>query len=185
MRDNPALLISNKRFENRLKSIEKEYNAILLISKTNINTIYDCTGEKNYYVYVHCNTASPLNIKDNARHMFAAQEFGLKFEPFYVGKGTGDRAFDLKRNEGHNKIQQYLKKVNKEVEIVILKKDLSEGEALALESKLIDIFGLKSISNLGCLVNLDEGFCAKERRKLYPKGVPWYLNRVKLQPYKR
>ena len=124
-----------------------------------------------------------LKIKDNPRDLFAATELGLTCQPFYVGKGTGNRAFDINRNEGHKKVRQYLDKIGKEIQIVKIKENLTEGEALALESKLIDIFGLKAICSFSSLTNLDEGFHSKERRLLYPKGVPWYLNKIKLQPY--
>jgi hypothetical protein len=42
---------------------------------------------------------------------------------------------------------------------------LTEKEALMLESKLIDIFGLTSFG--GWLVNLDEGTSNKKRKEIY------------------
>jgi len=53
----------------------------------------------------------------------------------------------------------------KEIDVVILSDELTNAEALALESKLIDIFDLQSRG--GMLVNLDEGHAPIERRKLY------------------
>lgn len=179
----PKARLSNTRYEKRLVLIQKELDAILGISKTDVSKIYENTGSKEYYVYVHCNPLQVLNIKDNARHFFAATELKLTHVPFYVGKGIGNRANNLSRNEGHKKIRQYLDKVEKEIEVIKIKTDLTEGEALALESKLIDIFGLKALCQFGMLTNLDEGMNATERRTLYPKGSAWYLNKIKLQPY--
>lgn len=94
-----------------------------------------------------------------------AASIGMKHIPFYVGKGTGNRYKDLNRNETHRKIRQKLNKFNKDIEVEIVKDNLTEKEALILESKLIDIFGL--LPNGGRLVNLDEGIKSEERKSRY------------------
>lgn len=183
IKTDPVTKISNVRYRKRMERIENDFDSILKIANANISSLYDNTGPKIYYVYVHCNPLVCLNIKDNPRHLYAATQLSLTSAPFYVGKGTGDRFNDLNRNEGHRKVRQFLKKKNKEIEVIKIKEELSEGEALALESKLIDIFGLNSISNRGLLVNLDEGHQATTRRTMYPKGTCHYLNNIKMQPY--
>ena len=94
-----------------------------------------------------------------------AATLGMELIPFYVGKGVGDRAYDLNRNETHRKVRQKLQQFGQEVSVKILKSGLTEMEALILESKLIDMFGL--IASGGKLVNLDEGVNSKERRLKY------------------
>ena len=48
------------------------------------------------YVYMHCDPRSkPIELK--------SLKVNLKGKPFYIGKGSGRRAWDLKRNEGHGK----------------------------------------------------------------------------------
>lgn len=126
----------------------------------------------NYYVYAHCDPRKPLNIRSNLKHLFLASKFGLKFEPFYIGKGVGNRANDLNRNDSHRKIRSLIRKDNKEVVVSILDKNLSEADALHKESALIDILGLKSILQSGLLVNLDEGL-SYDRYMAYSKLQEW------------
>lgn len=175
----------NIRIQNKLNSFKKEFDAINIIFNSNINSLYEGTNQNDnrYYVYVHCNPEKVLNAKDNAKHLFAASVLNLNLEPFYVGKGTGERISNLERNEGHRKIKQYLHKKNKNIEVIKIANNLTEDEAFALESKLIDIFGLLTLSKFGLLTNLDEGKNPDVRRTLYGKGVGWYLNRMKLKPY--
>jgi hypothetical protein len=126
----------------------------------------------NYYVYAHCDPRKPLNARTNLKHLFLASKFGLKFEPFYIGKGIGNRANDLNRNDSHRKIRSLIRKDNKEVVVSILDKDLSASDALHKESALMDILGLKSILQSGFLVNLDEGL-SYDRHVAYSKLQEW------------
>ena len=137
----------------------------------------------SFYVYAHCDPCRQLNVKDNPQHMFAATCLGLTYAPFYIGKGEGNRAYDLKRNEGHRKVRSKILQQGKEVEVVILMSNLSEKSALMQEGRLIDIFGLRLLKEKACLVNLDEGMFAEERRSQYPRGAGWYLNKIGVKPH--
>lgn len=58
---------------------------------------------------------------------------------FYVGKGQGKRAYELKssRNIHHKRIQEKLKRLGLDVEVRIVSTDLPESEAFALEVERI------------------------------------------------
>lgn len=143
------------------------FDTCLEIMNTNIEHLYDgldLDETRNYYVYVHCDPSKKIAVSRDGKTTFAAT-LGLKYFPFYVGKGTGNRAFELDRNESHRKVRQKIKTFYDEIDVKIIKDGLTEKEALIMESKLIDIFGLTSHG--GRLVNLDEGVKNKERRNLY------------------
>lgn len=175
----------NLRYHRHLAAIEKAYNCIKRIYSTDISNLYESSSTPEYYVYAHCNPLRPLRIKFDEKHAFSAIDLGLTHEPFYIGKGTGNRCFDLNRNEGHRKIKNMIESASKEVMVVKLKENLHSHEALAIESKIIDILGLRSLNQYSLLVNLDEGKMPAERRSLYPKGSSWYLNRNKMALYKK
>lgn len=111
------------------------------------------SNEKKYYVYAH--------VDPTSRIFTASKKCGGNYGglPFYIGKGTGNRAYVLKRNQGHGKkIRNLLTKGYSEDDIVhILKSDLTESQAYELESKLIYFFGTKYQENrkYGTLYNLD------------------------------
>lgn len=109
--------------------------------------------EKKYYVYGHF---KPTGMAIRFVHKnLMIKSAGL---PFYIGKGTGDRAFDLKRNQGHGETLRGLLKGGTPASDIafILCDKLTEDEALELESKLIYFFGTKYESGRkGILVNLD------------------------------
>lgn len=137
------------------------------ILATDISVLYgfDCAADrKEHYVYAHCDSTKPVFGSRLGRARFAS-ELGLEFWPFYIGKGVGNRFESLERNETHKKVRQMLSSVGKEVHVVKLAERLTERQALALESKLIDIFGLRTVG--GLLVNLDEGAAPSKRRALY------------------
>ena len=66
--------------------------------------------------------------------------------PYYVGKGTGNRAYQ--KHSGHT--------VPPKNRILFLKKNLTEGEAFKHEMYLIDVLGRKDLGT-GILWNRTEG----------------------------
>jgi hypothetical protein len=127
------------------------------IYNLDISSIYQNLDISNtYYVYFHCDPRKKLNIRTDLKHYFLAIKFNLTHVPFYVGKGTGSRWIDFCRNDSHRKICSSILKENLEILSVKISSELTECDALALESKLIDILGLKSLSSNGMLFNLDE-----------------------------
>lgn len=123
------------------------------LMKQNWSHLYPRDNEAgDYYVYVHVNPSSRIFIANN--------KFGGNYggEPFYVGKGIGNRAYDLKRNQGHGKmIRQCLSAGWTGDDIVkIVMSGLSENKAYEIESKLIYFFGtIYEKERTGVLLNLD------------------------------
>lgn len=110
----------------------------------------DESGE--FYVYCH--------VDPRQKAFITSAEYGGNYGgmPFYIGKGVGNRAFDLKRNQGHGKtIRSIISDGFAEDDIVkILSSELSERAAMELESKLIYFFGTIYERDKGSyLVNLD------------------------------
>lgn len=109
------------------------------------------SDDRKFYVYAHVNPILPnLNAPDSCGGIYNGQ-------PFYIGKGTGDRAYDLKRNQGHGKeLQKLLNRgYGKENIVKIIFTGLTEAEAYEAESKLIYFFGTIYGSSKGILFNLD------------------------------
>ena len=108
------------------------------------------TMEKACYVYAHIDPRE-------GRTELTSLKVVLKGAPFYIGKGSQRRAWDLKRNQGHGKI---IKQIRDEgfpgdALVQIITDNLTEQESLVLEAKLIYLFGsIYDESINGCLVNL-------------------------------
>lgn len=150
-----------------------DFNQILnkfdSILNTDITSVIQADNtDKSYYVYMHCDPTKKIHINHSAKEGFLAIKYNLTYVPFYVGKGQSNRLYDFNRNDSHRKIRTYIRKKDKEIIPVKIQENLTELEALSLESKLIDILGLKSINQYGMLVNLDEGNNSLNRRMLYP-----------------
>lgn len=157
----------------------KIFNSCMNVYNTDISKVYNnlkLDETPRYYVYAHCDPGFKIAIKKEGRSSFAAT-LGMEYMPFYIGKGTDNRAYDLNRNETHRKVRQKINSFNREIKVKIIKDNLTEKEALMLESKLIDIFGL--VSYKGRLVNLDEGINNTERRKLYEEDLKELSNYYK------
>lgn len=155
------------KFGTRREQAIEVFDACMSIYNTDISSVYagmQFDATPIYYVYTHCEPTISAHVGKNGKTTFAAT-IGMTKLPFYVGKGVGDRAYDLNRNETHRKVRQKLHKFDKEISVEIIKTGLTELEALMYESKLIDIFGL--VATGGKLVNLDEGINSKERKEMY------------------
>jgi hypothetical protein len=162
---------------------QKKFDACNKIYKTDISSLYNdqvLDLSPVYYVYAHCEPNKIAAGKDGVTSWFAT--LGIDLIPFYIGKGKGDRANDLNRNETHRKVRQRLREFGQDVQVRIIKDGLTELEALCLESKLIDIFGV--IGKGGKLVNVDEGSKSKERQRLYEVALQeinnYYKNSLKV-----
>ena len=114
--------------------------------------VYACSGgDRKFYVYAHVDPREHCFITEAA----AGGNWGGS--PFYIGKGTGARANDLKRNQAHGKkIKSILDAGFLPKDIVKVVSDgLTHDEALMLEAKLIFFFGTEHSKKSGMLVNLD------------------------------
>jgi hypothetical protein len=110
--------------------------------------------ENKFYVYVYLDTRKPGN--------YTYEDLNLAYEPFYVGKGSGNRMMVhmqekfLKKNSPKN---QKIKKIlasGKRPEIVKIFDFLSEELAFQKEIRLIELIGRKD-KGTGPLNNLYDG----------------------------
>lgn len=108
----------------------------------------------DYYVYIHCNSNKKINVNRDIRELLLASKYSAIYVPIYVGKGIGNRCYELNRNEGHRKIRSVLLKNSKDLLVVKVKENLSEQAALFEEQKLISFLGLSSLNEKGFLINL-------------------------------
>lgn len=137
----------NKKGNKQKNSVN--FKSLMMEDWTNL---FSGSSEKKFYVYAHVEPGTQILGFDKSLLPH------FQGRPFYIGKGTGSRAFDLKRNQGHGAILSELASHGKKSsEIVQIMKDgLTEPEALALEAKLIYFFGTRyERLRDGILVNLD------------------------------
>lgn len=87
--------------------------------------------KNKYYTYIHLNPES--------------------FEVFYVGKGTGNRSFD--KSKRNSEWKQYVKTLNTDFKVLILRDNQTSEEAEQLEQLLITKIG--SVIDGGTLLNKD------------------------------
>ncbi len=165
---------TGKRPKRQVKDILSMFDACKRIYDSDISSIYNdlvLDSDRKYYVYAHLDTSRVIIVPKQFSNpsqggfKFFAASIGFDFFPFYIGKGTGNRYLDAERNAPYQKIVKRLKCVGKEPKIVKIKDGLTESEALQLESKLIDLFGLAVYD--GVLTNLDEGHRSQERIQSY------------------
>lgn len=104
--------VTDKGFIQTVNRLVKNINNAKLFIEKNPEFIKNI--DDTYYVYTHSNP------KTN--------------KIFYVGKGKGGRAWDRKReNEWH----KYIAKIGGQYNVNIISENLTEGEALRIESELI------------------------------------------------
>jgi hypothetical protein len=109
-----------------------------------------------FYVYIL--------LDPNKSGSYNYEDYKFEFEPFYIGKGSGDRAFrhttkkvlnDNCNSHKKNKINKILK-TNKNPIVLLLFENLNENEAFEKENKLIQLIG-RSDLNFGPLTNKTNG----------------------------
>jgi len=114
------------------------------------------------YVYIYLDTRKPGN--------FIYDDLCFKFEPFYVGKGKNNRAYDhLYENKHYNNFKfGKIKKIvnsNLELKIVFVYKNLSDDEAQEKEIEVIKKIGRWPIGPLTNLTNGGDGSSGYIRSK--------------------
>lgn len=106
-----------------------------------------------FYVYAHVDPRGSVFVSTES----TGGNFGGT--PFYIGKGCGRRAWDLKRNQGHGIRLRQIQDDGFDGESIvkILFDNLSESKALDIERKLIYYFGTiyQKDRKCGMLLNLD------------------------------
>ncbi len=135
-----AILMHYKISPIDLKLVENENIDLEMLEKIKTN-----------YVYAYLNPLKPGN--------FQYGNFFFDFEPFYIGKGSGERCYQHTTNSKNEEMKNILLELKeKEVKPVIIKikENLNNSEAYVLENYLINIIGRKDILN-GSLCNLSGG----------------------------
>lgn len=106
---------------------------------------------KKYYIYVFLDGSKPGK--------FIYDDIEFEYEPFYVGKGTGDRIktslYDRESPFKVNKIKK-IKKIGGEIISVKLYENLENEESLEMEKYVIKKIGRRDLG-LGTLVNQTDG----------------------------
>ena len=86
---------------------------------------------------------------------------------FYVGKGSNNRAWNMKkRNPYHKSIQSKLISLGLSVDVRIVCKDLSENTAFLLERDRIKQYGRENLTNLTDGGEGSSNFSEERRQKL-------------------
>lgn len=133
-----------------------------------------------FYVYI---LADPRKIGT-----FTYGKYSFPYEPFYIGKGKGDRykSHRLRSNLAvRNKIASIKRKTGKSHKYKIYLRGLTEQQAYKLEQKLITAIGLR-LSNSGPLLNMNlggpgvqQGYVSEATRERRAKALKAYWARVR------
>lgn len=116
--------------------------------------------ERKYYTYVYLDPRKPGNYE----YILENEEtIRFDYEPFYVGKGTGDRidrhkykSKEKRRQHMLNKINKILLESNKEPIKIKIKDNLLNDEAYRLEEIIVDKIG-RINDKTGTLINKTKG----------------------------
>jgi hypothetical protein len=111
---------------------------------------YGDNSVRQFYVYAHVDPREASTALPSLTTI-------LTGGPFYIGKGSKNRAWDLKRNQGHGKYIAHIRAAGfpDSSMVNIIENNLTEREALVFEAKLIYILGSIYDERVkGCLVNL-------------------------------
>ena len=133
----------------------------------------------DYYVYCFLDPNKP------GKYSYDNLDFCFLYEPFYIGKGKGNRINRhfhkdvLKKESNILKKNKILKILNngKEVIKIKIKEDLEESLALDIEEKIIRSIGRRDI-NEGCLCNLSYGGekgCVQNQEKRKKKIIQYNI----------
>jgi len=89
--------------------------------------------------------------------LFRYGEFEFEFEPFYIGKGIGNRWKNLDgRSDYFKRTINKIKENGLESIVLKLKENINEYDSFVLESELINIIGRKELGK-GPLLNFTDG----------------------------
>lgn len=120
-------------------------------------------SSESIYSDISVNNTTPSIIEDRRFYVYVYFDPFTR-EPFYVGKGTGNRAWDhLKeayrggsyRAMRHSKIKSIYNKGKLPI-IIIAYVNLTEQQAFAYEQSLIAHYGRRDLKT-GCLTNMSDG----------------------------
>jgi group I intron endonuclease len=103
-----------------------------------------------YYIY--------LLLDSSKKGDYKYGDYSLEYEPFYVGKGSGNRIKHTLYDKSPFKYNKIKKLKNKNIDIKTIKlfDNLSEEECFYREIELISLIGRRDL-NKGSLVNLTDG----------------------------
>lgn len=129
----------------------KMKSADILREEQSVCILENCSGNRrvNGYCITHYERMRYGNAKSPIKdYYYVYIYYGATGKPYYVGKGQGSRAW----NKHHTKSGKCYNPPESE-NIIIVKDNMSEEDAFALEEKLILEYGRRDIEDDGILLN--------------------------------